>query len=145
MVWTLDGYHWHCQLQVLSLECKSWNKRNLPSFNKVSACNNISMNLSIRKKCFQTGFKTMKDMNHIHKCMHWSDSIGRVGTFNIPVNNQNQPHGVGGVMCYKPESFYEGGWISGKKHGIGNEVWSIGTQFEGCFQNDLQCGRGVFR
>jgi hypothetical protein len=95
------------------------------------------MNVSIRKKCFQTGFKTMKGMNHIHKCLHWSDSSGRAGIFNGPVNNQNQPHGVGGVMYNKLESFYKGGWISGKKHGIGNEVWSIGTQFEGYFLNDL--------
>ena len=54
-----------------------------------------------QEKCFQAGFETMKEINHIHKCLPWSDSSGRAGTFSGPVNDQNQPHGVGGVMYYE--------------------------------------------
>lgn len=54
-------------------------------------------------------------------------------------------HGVKGIYTWKTYGGdYDGGWKDSKHHGHGKYVWPDGDSYEGEFDDDKICGRGVF-
>ena len=82
--------------------------------------------------------------------LSWRDSSGKAGAYTGPINHNEEPHGIDGVIRFYDASNglmekYEGDWINGKKCGNGTETWADGSVYEGTFESDQRHGRGIFR
>jgi hypothetical protein len=82
--------------------------------------------------------------------LSWRDSSGKTGAYTGPINNNEEPHGIEGVIRFYDEcnglmEKYEGDWKDGKKCGRGTETWADGSVYEGTFESDQRHGRGIFR
>jgi len=68
-------------------------------------------------------------------------------TWTGPCKN-GHANGKGVLVWYvngRPYETYDGELTMGHYYGCGKQVWSSGSSYEGCYQNDRAHGQGTFR